>query len=225
MLLVAASIASACGEGSQAPTAEVVPATTDPGTGPWEPVPRDRVLEECGLDPDLLERADAAIDRPWAAVRYGKLCHEYYPEGEDSPTHLFPAPTPTAAAAPATTCCVALPTGPAASTEMAALAAATARTSATALRQSSTPTAQRGMPAPPTASDLIIATTQCAACRRRAAGSPRCSRRRRRCRGNGPQGHLVCLVEKQKRIVLHTDVKANRKTPLFLKIRRIILFK
>lgn len=91
LLLVAASIASACGEGSQAPTAEVVPATTDPGTGPWEPVPRDRVLEECGLDPDLLERADAAIDRPWAAVRYGKLCHEFYPEGEDSPTHLFSA--------------------------------------------------------------------------------------------------------------------------------------
>jgi hypothetical protein len=60
------------------------PAAADPGTAPWQPVPADRVAEECGLDPDLLARADAELDRPWAVVRYGRLCHEFYPT--DDPT-------------------------------------------------------------------------------------------------------------------------------------------
>lgn len=51
-----------------------------PGQGEWELVPRDNVAEECGLDPDLLEVADAEIGRAYGIVRYGKLCHEYYPE-------------------------------------------------------------------------------------------------------------------------------------------------
>ncbi|MBM4267222.1 MAG: serine hydrolase [Deltaproteobacteria bacterium] len=54
-------------------------------------MPRDRVAEECGLNPDLLEQANAAIDRPWAIVRYGKLCHEYYPSGTDEVTEVFSA--------------------------------------------------------------------------------------------------------------------------------------
>jgi hypothetical protein len=44
-------------------------------------VAADRVAEECRLDPALLQEADAAIGRPYAVVRYGKLCHEYYPPG------------------------------------------------------------------------------------------------------------------------------------------------
>jgi hypothetical protein len=47
-------------------------------------VPKAQVAAECGLDPDLLEQADIEIDRAYAVVRYGKLCHEYYP------TSLYP---------------------------------------------------------------------------------------------------------------------------------------
>lgn len=54
--------------------------TRGPGQDAWELVPRDRVAQECGLDPDLLEQADAEIERAYGIVRYGKLCHEYYPE-------------------------------------------------------------------------------------------------------------------------------------------------
>src|SRR5688572_12653314 len=55
---------------------------TDPGTAEWEPVPRDQVAEVCRLDPDLLEQADQALNVPWGVVRYGRLCHEFYPQGE-----------------------------------------------------------------------------------------------------------------------------------------------
>lgn len=57
-------------------------APADPGQGPWQVVPVDRVAEECGLDPELLSRADAALGRPWAIVRHGKLCHEFLPADE-----------------------------------------------------------------------------------------------------------------------------------------------
>lgn len=50
-----------------------------PGQEAWVPVPDSEVAEECGLDPALLERADAEIDRAYVVVRYGRLCHEYYP--------------------------------------------------------------------------------------------------------------------------------------------------
>jgi hypothetical protein len=63
--------------------------TVDPGTGPWELVPEDRVAAECGLDPELLRQADAAINRPWAVVRHGKLCHEFYPAGQDEVSEIF----------------------------------------------------------------------------------------------------------------------------------------
>jgi hypothetical protein len=42
---------------------------------------REDVAEVCGLDPDLLDAADAVIDRSWAVVRRGRLCHEHYPQG------------------------------------------------------------------------------------------------------------------------------------------------
>lgn len=63
----------------------------DPGTSEWALVPKDRVAEECGLDPALLAAAEQALDHPWAVVRYGKLCHEYYPDGTDAPAELFSA--------------------------------------------------------------------------------------------------------------------------------------
>ena len=91
-LLAVSFLASACGDSASPPSSNPsIPATVDPGTGAWELVPRDRVLEECGLDPDLLDEADARLNTPWAVVRYGKLCHEYYPEGSDTATRLFSA--------------------------------------------------------------------------------------------------------------------------------------
>lgn len=65
---------AACADGPDGP-----PPARDPGSGPWVPVAAERVAEECGLDPDLLARADAEIDRPWAIVRHGRLCHEFHP--------------------------------------------------------------------------------------------------------------------------------------------------
>lgn len=55
-----------------------------PGQQEWTLVPTAQVATECGLDPALLEQADAEIGRAYAVVRYGKLCHEYYP------TSLYP---------------------------------------------------------------------------------------------------------------------------------------
>ncbi|MDH3886677.1 MAG: hypothetical protein OET63_20835, partial [Desulfobacterales bacterium] len=43
------------------------------------------------MDPALLEAADEALGFPWAVVRYGKLCHEYYPAGTDRSEELFSA--------------------------------------------------------------------------------------------------------------------------------------
>ncbi len=86
--LLAACTSSDPGDATiDAPSA--TPATTDPGTGPWELVPPDRVAEECHLDPELLRAADEALNQPWAVVRYGKLCHEFYPEGSDEPAQVF----------------------------------------------------------------------------------------------------------------------------------------
>ncbi|MCW5891191.1 MAG: serine hydrolase [bacterium] len=55
------------------------PPLDDPGTAAWEPVPTARVAAECGLDPVILAEANGALDRPFAVIRHGKLCHEYYP--------------------------------------------------------------------------------------------------------------------------------------------------
>lgn len=74
-----------------APTDTSIGRYRDPGRDPWVPVPRDRVAEECGLDPDLLEAADKRLGKPYAVVRHGKLCHEHYPLGRDSVTHVFSA--------------------------------------------------------------------------------------------------------------------------------------
>jgi hypothetical protein len=65
------------------------PAAPDPGAAPWQPVPRDQVISRCGLDPDLLDAADAQVARPYAVIRYGQLCHVYYPDGSDPPGEVF----------------------------------------------------------------------------------------------------------------------------------------
>ncbi len=68
-----------------------VPHTVDPGNKPWQPVPRGSVAKECGLDPDLLDAADTQLNRRWGIVRYGKLCHDFYPgsDSAETPYHVF----------------------------------------------------------------------------------------------------------------------------------------
>jgi hypothetical protein len=88
LLVICCLAVAACGGGGRD---ESVPATVDPGQEEWQLVPPERVAEECKLDPELLRRADAVLDRPWAIVRYGKLCHEYYPDGADAVTEVYSA--------------------------------------------------------------------------------------------------------------------------------------
>jgi CubicO group peptidase (beta-lactamase class C family) len=66
-------------------------ASRDPGSAPWEQVPRDRVAAECGLDPDLLEQASLRMPHtPFVIVRYGKLCWTGgYPTGYDTPYQVW----------------------------------------------------------------------------------------------------------------------------------------
>lgn len=61
----------------------------DPGTGPWAPVSAANVAAECKLDPALLQQANRTLNLPWAVVRYGKLCHEFYPGGSDSAGQVY----------------------------------------------------------------------------------------------------------------------------------------
>jgi hypothetical protein len=50
----------------------------DPGIGPWELVATEALIEECGLDPDILASVNETAPFSYAIVRYGKLCHEFY---------------------------------------------------------------------------------------------------------------------------------------------------
>ena len=79
--LVVAAPASAAGER----------VADDPGTDPWEPVPRDEVAERCGLDPDLMEAADLVLaSTPYTVVRYGQLCWTGgYPTGSAQPYSVW----------------------------------------------------------------------------------------------------------------------------------------
>lgn len=90
-LLLAACGSSATGPGGGDPSDPPEPAATDPGTGPWQLVPPERVAEECGLDPDLLRAADEQLGAAYAVVRYGKLCHEYYPDEDDRTSEVYSA--------------------------------------------------------------------------------------------------------------------------------------
>ncbi|MGH7788441.1 MAG: hypothetical protein ACRERC_16345 [Candidatus Binatia bacterium] len=64
-------------------------AAADPGVEPWALVPENEVGARCGLDPALLVAADPIINRPYAVVRYGQLCHVYYPQGSDPRGEIF----------------------------------------------------------------------------------------------------------------------------------------
>jgi hypothetical protein len=60
----------------------------DPGSAPWEPVPRDQIAEVCLLDPDLLDDASESHGLAWAVVRFGRLCYE---GGDDQQTEIYSA--------------------------------------------------------------------------------------------------------------------------------------
>ncbi|RZV53685.1 MAG: hypothetical protein EX268_08770 [Deltaproteobacteria bacterium] len=76
-LLTLLFLLAACGsgEGEAAPPE----GPRGPGQDAWTLVSPERVAAECGLDPGLLAQADAELDRGYAVIRYGKLCHEHYP--------------------------------------------------------------------------------------------------------------------------------------------------
>src|SRR4051795_2734682 len=49
----------------------------DPGTADWQQVPRDRMVAECGMDPDILDAAAPKfVHTPFVVIRHGKLCWE-----------------------------------------------------------------------------------------------------------------------------------------------------
>jgi len=82
------------GDGDMVDNPPTPPAGADPGNAPWIVVPADQVAETCGLDPALLEQANATLGKSYGVVRHGKLCHEYYHPGEDQQddsTHAFSA--------------------------------------------------------------------------------------------------------------------------------------
>lgn len=64
-----------------------MPAWNDPGTDEWQPVPKEKVADECKLDPDMLAANDGMFTSGWAVVRYGKLCHEAGPP--DMPSEVW----------------------------------------------------------------------------------------------------------------------------------------
>lgn len=71
--------ALAMGSAAFLPTASAATSSVvaDPGTAPWSLVPREQVAQECGLDPDLLDAANAAVGSgtSFTVVRFGKLCY------------------------------------------------------------------------------------------------------------------------------------------------------
>src|SRR3954470_2655120 len=49
----------------------------DPGTADWQQVPRERMVAECGMDPDVLDAATIKfVHTPFVVIRHGKLCWE-----------------------------------------------------------------------------------------------------------------------------------------------------
>jgi hypothetical protein len=53
----------------------------DPGSGEWARVDESELAAVCKLDARLLKEADRVLGVPYAVVRYGQLCWEFYPEG------------------------------------------------------------------------------------------------------------------------------------------------
>jgi CubicO group peptidase (beta-lactamase class C family) len=63
----------------------------DPGTADWQQVPRDRMVAECGLDPDILDAAAPKFAHtPFVVIRHGKLCWEGgWPGGSTETYQVF----------------------------------------------------------------------------------------------------------------------------------------
>ena len=74
---------TATASGTSTPSPTSIP-FADPGSAAWNPVPAAQLAQRCGLDADLLAAADPLVNRPYAVIRYGQLCHEYYPGGDAS---------------------------------------------------------------------------------------------------------------------------------------------
>jgi hypothetical protein len=62
------------------------PIYVDPGSNEWARVPEDELPTVCKLDAALLREADQTLGVPYAVVRYGQLCWEFYPGGEAQKT-------------------------------------------------------------------------------------------------------------------------------------------
>ncbi len=90
--VAAVSLLLACSDSSDGPAPldrdPALAAYKDPGTGEWETVPRERLAEECGLDPDILDEIDLTAPYSYAIVRYGKLCHEFYHPDNPGPNEM-----------------------------------------------------------------------------------------------------------------------------------------
>lgn len=52
-------------------------------------MPDNQVANACKLDPNLLKTADRTIGAPYIIVRYGKLCHQYLPNGTDRASEVY----------------------------------------------------------------------------------------------------------------------------------------
>jgi hypothetical protein len=89
-LLCAILALAGCG-GSDDGTTGAGTVLADPGSGPWTPVPAAQVATQCGLDPTRLSAADTTLNRPYAVIRYGQLCHEFYPGGTDFVAEVYSA--------------------------------------------------------------------------------------------------------------------------------------
>ena len=64
---------------------------TDPGAAEWQQVPRERMVAECGMDPDMLDAAAPKLAQtPFVVIRHGKLCWEGgWPGGSTQPYSVF----------------------------------------------------------------------------------------------------------------------------------------
>ena len=87
-VLCAALALCGCGDSDDGGTGTTT-VLADPGSAAWQAVPASQVAQQCGLDPALLASADATLNRPYAVIRYGQLCHEFYPDGADSIAEVY----------------------------------------------------------------------------------------------------------------------------------------
>jgi hypothetical protein len=87
-ILAACSNSDSGGIVSSSPRDPELAVFNDPGTEPWELVPPEALIAECGLDLEVLETIDATVPYSYAIVRYGKLCHEFYRDDMPGPNEL-----------------------------------------------------------------------------------------------------------------------------------------